>query len=164
MRINVDARQAKTPRGNRVGGTSLPASVPGPRPKAGHADLGMPQDRFSGNTDYNPPARDLHGMAGAFDREKVVECMFDPVTSSILAALEDGRKECSQLAEGAGIAEDEVLGRLSYLIEHGFVLRDGAGGGCILEADTEKLDSIVEGDGNFEGAISGLEKMDSYLN
>ena len=31
-------------------------------------------------------------MGGTFDREKVVDCMFDPVTSSILAELEDGEK------------------------------------------------------------------------
>ena len=35
----------------------------------------------------------------SFDREKVVDCMFDPVTSEILAELEDGEKECSFLAE-----------------------------------------------------------------
>ena len=31
-------------------------------------------------------------MSNSFDREKVVECMFDPTTASILAALEDGEK------------------------------------------------------------------------
>ena len=52
-------------------------------------------------------------MAETFDREKVVDCMFDPITSSILAELEDGEKECSYLAEQASISESEVLERLS---------------------------------------------------
>jgi hypothetical protein len=38
-------------------------------------------------------------MSDSFDREKIVECMFDPTTSSILAELEDGEKECLFLAE-----------------------------------------------------------------
>ncbi len=38
-------------------------------------------------------------MDEKFDREKVVDCMFDPVTSSILAKLEDGEKKCSFLAQ-----------------------------------------------------------------
>ena len=37
-------------------------------------------------------------MSDSFEHEKVVDCMFDPVTSSILAELEDGEKECSFLA------------------------------------------------------------------
>ena len=40
-------------------------------------------------------------MVDTFDREKVVDCMFDPVTSSILAELEDGEKTPSYLAEQA---------------------------------------------------------------
>ena len=31
-------------------------------------------------------------MEKIFDREKIVDCMFDPITSSILAELEDGEK------------------------------------------------------------------------
>ena len=62
-------------------------------------------------------------MADTFDREKVVDCMFDPVTSSILAELEDGEKTCSFLAEQVSISESEVLERLSYLIEHEFIIK-----------------------------------------
>ncbi len=42
-------------------------------------------------------------MDETFDREKVVDCMFDPITSSILAELEDSEKECSFLAQQASI-------------------------------------------------------------
>jgi hypothetical protein len=60
-------------------------------------------------------------MDDTFDREKIVDCMFDPITSSILSELEDGEKECSFLAERSSISESEVFERLSYLIEHGFI-------------------------------------------
>ena len=103
-------------------------------------------------------------MADTFDREKVVDCMFDPITASILAELEDGEKECSFLAQQASISESEVIERLSYLIEHGFITKNSDDGKCILSANSEKLTSIVENSENFDGAIDGLEKMDSYLN
>ena len=49
--------------------------------------------------------------------------MFDPITSSILAELEDGEKECSFLAQQSSISELQVLERLSYLIEHGLSIK-----------------------------------------
>ena len=103
-------------------------------------------------------------MNDSFDREKVVECMFDPITSSILAELEDGEKECSFLAEQSSISESEVLERLSYLIDHDFILKNSGDGKCIITANSEKLTSIIENSDNFDAAIDGLEKMDSYLN
>ena len=48
-------------------------------------------------------------MDETFDREKVVDCMFDPITSSILAELEDGEKECSFLAQQSSISELRFL-------------------------------------------------------
>ena len=103
-------------------------------------------------------------MVDTFDREKVVDCMFDPTTASILAELEDGEKECSFLAQQASISESEVLERLSYLIKHGFITKNSDDEKCLLSANSEKLTSIVENSENFDGAIDGLEKMDSYLN
>ena len=103
-------------------------------------------------------------MIEKFDREKVVDCMFDPVTSSILAELEDGEKKCSFLAQQSSISESEVLERLSYLILHGFVFKNSQDGKCLLVANSDKLTSIIEDSDNFDAAISELEKMDSYLN
>jgi DNA-binding IclR family transcriptional regulator len=103
-------------------------------------------------------------MAKTFDREKIIDCMFDPVTSSILAEMEDGEKECSYLAQQASVSESEVLERLSYLIEHGFVSKNSDDGKCSLTANSDKLGSIIEHGENFDAAINGLEKMDSYLN
>ena len=90
--------------------------------------------------------------------------MFDPTTSLILAELEYGQKECSFLAEQSSVSESEVLERLSYLIEHGFISKNFDDGKCILTANSEKLTSIIEDGDNFDATINGLEKMDSYLN
>ena len=103
-------------------------------------------------------------MDETFDREKIIDCMFDSVTSSILAELEDGAKDCSFLAQQSSISESEVLERLSYLIEHGFISKNLDDGRCLINANSEKLGSIVENGNNFDAAINGLEKMDSYLN
>ena len=103
-------------------------------------------------------------MSDTISREKIVECMFDPTTSLILAELEDGQKECSFLAEQSSVSESEVLERLSYLIEHEFISKSFDDEKCILTANSEKLASIIEDGDNFDEAISGLEKMDSYLN
>lgn len=103
-------------------------------------------------------------MDETFDREKIIDCMFDPVTSSILAELENGAKDCSFLAQQSSISESEVLERLSYLIKHGFISKNLDDGRCSINANSEKLESIVENGDNFDATINGLEKMDSYLN
>ena len=103
-------------------------------------------------------------MNETFDREKIVDCMFDPITSSILAELEDGEKECLFLSQQSSISESDVLERLSYLIEHGFISKNTDDGKCLLAANSDKLSSIIENDDNFDATINGLEKMDSYLN
>ncbi len=102
-------------------------------------------------------------MPESFDREKIIECMFDPTTASILAELEDGEKECSFLAQQSSVSESMVLQKLSYLIEHGFISKKYNDTHCLLAANSEKLASIIEND-TFDATISGLEKMDSYLN
>ena len=100
-----------------------------------------------------------------YDRDKIIDCMFDPVISSMLASLEDGKKTCSFLAQQSNITENNVLEYFSYLIECGFVLKESdPHGDFILSANFDKLNSIVENSENFDAAINGLEKMDSYLN
>jgi len=103
-------------------------------------------------------------MDNVFDREKVVDCMFDPITSTILAELEDGEKDCLFLAEKSAISESEVLERLSYLIEHGFIYKNSDNGKPTFSANTEKLTQIIENSDTFNATINGLEKLDSYLN
>ena len=103
-------------------------------------------------------------MTDAFDREKIIDCMFDPVTSSLLAELESGEKQCSFLANQISVPESEVLERLSYLIEHDFIFKNYDNEKCIISANSDKLSSLIENGENFDEAINGLEKMDSYLN
>ncbi len=103
-------------------------------------------------------------MDDSFDREKVIECMFDPITSSIIAELEDGEKNSLYLAEKSSISEHEVDERLSYLITFGFILEKQIGEQSIFSADVDKLTKVVEYNENFGAAIEGLEKMDSFLN
>ena len=62
-------------------------------------------------------------MSESYDRDKVVECMFDPVTSSLISELEDGPKDSKFLSEKSSITENELEERLSYLIEHGFIIK-----------------------------------------
>jgi hypothetical protein len=103
-------------------------------------------------------------MDDSFDREKVLECMFDPITSSIIAELEDGEKSSQYLAEKSSVSEHEVGERLSYLTTHGFILEKQIDEQSIFSADVDKLAQVVENDKNFGAAIEGLEKMDSFLN
>ena len=68
------------------------------------------------------------------------------------------------MANETSITEVEVIERLSYLIEHDFVKKQTDGDKSILSANAEKLTTIVEDSQNFDDAVSGLEKLDTYLN
>lgn len=103
-------------------------------------------------------------MEDSFDKGKIIECMFDPITSEILAELENGEKESIHLATKSGISEEEVSERLSYLLEYEFVKEKTVNGKLVYSADAKKLAVIMESDENFDTAIDGLTKMDSYLN
>jgi predicted transcriptional regulator len=95
-----------------------------------------------------------------FDKEKIVECIFNPDVSVILAELENSGKELSYLAEKIGVSEDEIKNRLAYLIDCSLVKVES----LIYSVDTEKLAKIMEGDENYENVMDGLTKLDSYLN
>ncbi len=103
-------------------------------------------------------------MEGSFDKDKILECMFDPIISEILAELENGSKESSYLAQKSGISEKEVKNQLSYLLEHGFVEEKNENEKIIFSANGDKLAEIIEHDENFDTAVDSLTKMDSYLN
>jgi len=103
-------------------------------------------------------------MDESFDRNKIIESMFDPITSGILAELEDGGKELSYLAQKTEISEDEVKERLSYFIEYDFIKTNTDNEKIIFSANNQKLAELIENNENFDGAVDGLTKMDSYLN
>ncbi len=103
-------------------------------------------------------------MDSTYNKEKILDSMFDPGTSEILAELEDGGKELSYLMDKLQISENEIHERLSYLLEHSFVNEKKNDNKIIVTADAEKLAKLVEEDKNFEDVEDGLAKMDSYLN
>ena len=103
-------------------------------------------------------------MDSAFDKEKVLECMFNPDASEILAELEDGGKELTYLSKKLQISENEIRERISYLLEHDFVKEEKNNDKIIFSADADKLAKIIEQDKNFDGVVDGLAEMDSYLN
>ena len=99
----------------------------------------------------------------SYDREKIIDCMFDQDTSEIIAELENGGKELSYLMSTLKKSEDEIREKLAYLIEHNFV-KEEKNETTVFTADADKLAKIVEENENFSDVEDGLAKMDSYLN
>ena len=98
------------------------------------------------------------------DNSKIIEYLFDPEISEILAELESGSKESSYLSNKSGISEDALKNKLSYLLKHDFVRQTNENGKIVYTADAEKLGKVMENNSNFDTAIDGLTTMDSYLN
>jgi len=89
-----------------------------------------------------------------------MENLFDPDVSVILEELESGPKESLFIAKKLEISEDEIKNRLSYLLDHDFVMEKNK----TYSADADKLNKVLESDKSFDGVVDGLTKMDSYLN
>jgi transcription initiation factor IIE alpha subunit len=103
-------------------------------------------------------------MSSPYDKEKILECMFNPEISEILAELENGGKDSVYLSDKFQISENEIRERLSYLIEQDFVYEEKTGDKVIFTADGEKLTKLIEENKNFDGIVDGLTEMDSFLN
>ena len=103
-------------------------------------------------------------MDETIDRQKAMNCLFDMDNSEIIAELENGEKQISELSSKSGLSEEQILSNLSYLIETHILIKTNKDNSIYLAADTKKLSEIVESDGNFDAAIDGLTKMDGYLN
>ena len=103
-------------------------------------------------------------MAKDFDTNKVIECMFDPTTSEILAELENSGKDSVYLKKKLELSEAQISNKLSYLIEHEFVKQKIIDNKKFYYADAEKLNKVLESDKNFDNVVDGLTEMDSYLN
>ena len=98
------------------------------------------------------------------ETEKILECIFNPLVSEILAELEDGPKEMMHLTNKLHISENQLYERLSFLIKHDLVKEEKINTKTIFSANAKKLDEIIEKNKNFDNVISGLTEMDSYLN
>lgn len=103
-------------------------------------------------------------MEENYDRQKMIETLVNPDVSAILLELEKGNKDSSYLEEKLRISEREILERLSYVIEHGFVKINRNDDKIVFSADKDKLNKIMESDENFSGVIDGLTELDSFLN
>ena len=94
----------------------------------------------------------------------MIETLVNPDVSAILSELEEGDKDSSYLEEKLRITENEILERLSYVIEYGFVKMNRSDEKLVFSADKDKLNKIMEGDDNFSCVIDGLTELDSFLN
>ena len=103
-------------------------------------------------------------MTETFDKEKILECMFDPETSEILAELETDEKDIEYLSQKFSLSKDTIKEKLSYLIQHEFVFETNIENKTIFKANASKLGQMVESDKNFDGVVDGLTELDSYLN
>lgn len=103
-------------------------------------------------------------MKGNFDKKKMLETLMNPDISMILAELEDGEKNITYLAEKLQLSNDEIIKRLSHVIEHGFVVMVKDETKIMLNVDKNKLNEIMETDENFSGVVDGLTELDQYLN
>jgi len=99
-----------------------------------------------------------------YDNSKIIEYIFDPEISQILAELESGGKESSYLASKSGISEEELKNKLSYLLKHDFVRQTNDTDKTIYTANAEKLGQAMEKSSTFDTTIDSLTTLDSYLN
>lgn len=98
-----------------------------------------------------------------FDKRKMLDVLMDPKTAEILAELENGEKDYAYLTQKLQISENEIKDRLSYVIEHGFVVikQDER---HTISVDADKLNKIMESDENFDSVVDGLTELDQFLN
>jgi DNA-binding HxlR family transcriptional regulator len=103
-------------------------------------------------------------MNSTYDKEKILECVFNPDTYDILAELENAEKDLGFLTNKLKISENQLHQRLSYLIEHDFVREEKNNDKIIFSANASKLADLIEKNNNFDNVVDELTKMDSYLN
>ena len=99
-----------------------------------------------------------------FDKQKILDMIFDPHISEILELLQNEPKSCVYLSNLLGISEAEIQKRLQYLIDHKFIEKSVLTNGIILEVDGDKLAAIIEDNDNFKHIDDGMAELDSFLN
>ena len=99
-----------------------------------------------------------------FDTAKVMDSIFDPEISEILAEMEVESKHCSILSEKFGITPESLQTKLSYLIEHIFVNLAGEENSITNSVDSKKLAEFMESSHDYKNVEDSLAKMDSFLN
>ena len=103
-------------------------------------------------------------LSESFDKQKMMETLVDPDVSSILAELESGEKDSAYLINKLQLSLNQIKERLSYVIEHKFVIINQNDGNEIFKVDLNKLNKIMENDDNFKNVVDGLTELDQFLN
>lgn len=103
-------------------------------------------------------------MKENFDKKKMLETLINPDVSIILEELEDGEKDLAYLTEKLQLSNDDIIKRLSCVIEHQFVKVTQDKKKTTFNVDKNKLNEIMEMDENFTGVVNGLAELDQYLN
>ena len=103
-------------------------------------------------------------LSESFDKQKMMETLVDPEVSSILAELEGGEKDSTYLKDKLQLSSSQIKERLSYVIEHKFVIIDQNNEKEIFKVDLNKLNKIMESDDNFKNVVDGLTELDQFLN
>ena len=98
------------------------------------------------------------------DNNKILESIFEPNNSEILAQLESGSKKFSDLAKNLDISKEKIEQSLSYLIEHGFVSKIKKDNQVHYSVNADMLSKVLENNDNFRNIDDGLAKLDSFLN
>ncbi len=99
-----------------------------------------------------------------FDKQKMMEILVDPEVSIILSELENGEKDSNYLEEKLQLSKDQIKNRLSYVIEHQFVMVSQRNEKEFFKVDLDKLNKIMESDEHFKNVIDGLTELDQFLN
>ena len=94
----------------------------------------------------------------------MMETLVDPEVSSILAELESGEKDSAYLTGKLQLSSNQIKERLSYVMEHKFVIVNQINEKEIFKVDLNKLNKIMENDDNFKNVVDGLTELDQFLN
>ncbi len=95
---------------------------------------------------------------------KILESLFEPNNSEVLAHLESGPKNFSDIAKNLDISKEKIEQSLSYLIKHGFISKIEKDDQIHYSVNFEVLSKVLENSGNFKNVDDGLAKLDSFLN
>jgi DNA-binding HxlR family transcriptional regulator len=95
---------------------------------------------------------------------KILESIFEPNNSEILAHLENGPKKLSDLVKNLEISKEKIEQSLSYLTQHGFVSKIEKDGQVHYSVNSDALSKVLENNDNFKNVDDGLAKLDSFLN
>ena len=98
------------------------------------------------------------------DEKKIIDNLFDPEISEILAEMENGPKHCTFLSEKFGIMPEDLQEKLSYLIQHQFVNQNGSLDDVQYSVHSATLSEMMDSGHNYKNVEDGLAKMDSFLN